>query len=399
MNKNKNKSVFFFIINIFLFLGCARTPKTVTFGGPSGSFSQSRQGLQFEEGTKEKVTPFRGGIISDASLVFHPIQEQDCFDLSFRSTQEATWNKIFFKVKTPSFILKEDSCHKKIKTLVNILLSASWTKDYWGQEEKKQQPILSQANLEKDFWTKKRKNFFQQFTCFHPKKNTQTGKGFFCKTSLDSGSEVSSKTRKVPSACPHLKLVSFPLDSDKALEKKRLSLLVSCEEEISKIQLKEKEWEEKAEKINQRLFEISLEKENINALIIDVYQQIDQFYPPKRKFFSAVASSSKLIVEKSSKILFDSSLKEIKEFFLIIDFYGHVQTFSLENKNVSEVKIEHLSNGVIAFSFLLQAKDFRLEAKRLTLSSHSLLGKKIVGDIFLYYPDGLKRKGFIKLEY
>lgn len=332
------------------------------------------------------------------TLLSYPVTNDiEGWSFSIQEETRSSWDlfiqSLSFGDKIKTNFDNNSSPMANIIDVVNVVQSAGESRD---QSFKKIVPLkkeLAKIDVEINaLKTEQTPKDLETFVCYYSKRPTGT-KPFECKTTKD---ETYSKERTVDNCRDFLRLKFIDISENPTIAER----IVQCDN----LQLGLDELKEKSLTIDQKIANEMLVRSAGESVVIDLLQSIEQH----QKNLVLIATGATLEKNKDqndpvSKIVIEKN-NSISEFNLIIDFGPNLSSgsgkveYSREAGNIKNLSFKKEEDGVWTLRFDLVTSDFTIKTT-LAYSSHQTLGMRFVGDAHFYYPNGMVRKGVMKLEF
>lgn len=332
------------------------------------------------------------------TLLSYPIsQDLQGWNFQIEDETRASWDlflqSLIFssKIKT-SFDTSVDP-KKNITEIVMVVQSAGESRD---QSYKKIVPLkkeLAKIDLEMEkVKAEKTPSDLESTICFYSKRPTGT-KPFECKTVAD---ETYSKEKTADNCRDFLRLKFLDIDQAPTIQEQQ----TKCAE----VQAELDTLKETSLSVDQKIADEMLIRSAGESVVIDLLQSIERH----KSNLVLIATGATLEKNKDpseavSEVVIEKD-NTLSTFKLIIDFGPNLSSgsgkveYSREAGNIKNLTFEKESDGVWTLRFDLITSDFVIKTN-LSYSNHATLGMRFVGDAHFHYPNGLIRKGVMKLEF
>lgn len=377
---------------------------TITFSFYSCKRSAELKNVQnnfVEKRLTEKLEPNELKVDSRVramTLLSYPIS-QDLTGWSFQIENEtqSSWDlflqSLTFGSKIRTLFDNSTSEQKNIIDIVMVVQSAGESRD---QAYKKIVPLkkeLAALDIEmENIKQEKTPIDLQNTICFHAKRPTGT-KPFECKTKAD---DTYSKAKTADNCRDFLRFNFLDIDNSPNI--------LEQQEKCMAVQLELNTLRENSLIIDQKIASEMLIRSAGESVVIDLLQSIEK----AKSNLVLIATAATLEKNKDPKDTISEIVIEkdntLSTFKLIIDFGPNLSSgsgkieYSQEAGNIKNLSFKKENDGIWTLRFELLTDDFVIKTN-LSYSNHSTLGMRFVGDAHFYYPNGVVRKGVMKLEF
>lgn len=336
--------------------------------------------------------------VRSMTLLSYPIANDiEGWSFAIQEETRTSWDlfiqSLSFGDKIKTSFDNKSSTMANIVDLVNVVQSAGESRD---QSFKKIVPLKKElAKIDVEMGTLKTEQTpkdLESFVCYYAKRPTGT-KPFECKTTKD---ETYSKEKSVDNCRDFLRLKFLDITDNTTIAER----IVQCDN----LQIELDGLKEKSLSIDQKIADEQLVRSAGESVVIDLLQSIEKH----QSNLVLIATGATLEKNKDqndpvSRIVIEKD-NSISEFNLIIDFGPNLSSgsgkieYSREADNIKNLSFKKEEDGVWTLRFDLVTSDFTVKTT-LAYSSHPTLGMRFVGDAHFYYPNGMIRKGVMKLEF